>query len=316
MFDCLNSIKVTSGYSSNIQGIINVKEKKIQNLKSHDCHVLMTQLLPVILRGVLPENLRLAVVKLCAFMNEISQNAINPKNLIKLQKDIVECLVSFEMVFLPSFFNIMTHLLVHIVTEITILDPVFLHNMFPFERFMAVLKKYVRKRSRPEGCIAKGYGTEEVIEFCVDCLPDLNPIGLPVSHHEGRLKGKGTLGKKCNMNISCSEFSQANFTVLQNSSKVAPYIDEHMNIIRSENPQKNFAWITRQHIKTFDGWFRRKLLGNNTVDQELQWLARGPSITVQQYQGYEINGYTFYTRAQDKKKHQPKQWCPYVYSKQ
>ena len=241
MFDCLNSIKVPYGHSSNIQGIINVKEKKIQNLKSHDCHVLMTQLLPVILRGVLPENVRLAVVKLCAFMNEISQKSINPNNLIKLQKDIVECLVSFEMVFPPSFFNIMTHLLVHIVTEITILGPVFLHNMFPFERFMAVLKKYVRKRSRPEGCIAKGYGTEEIIEFCVDYLPDLNPIGLPVSHHEGRLKGKGTLGKKCNMNISCSEFSQANFTVLQNSSKVAPYIDEHMNIIRSENPQKNFA---------------------------------------------------------------------------
>ena len=78
MFDCLNSINVPSGYS-NIQGTINVKEKKIQNLKSHDCHILMTQLLPVILRGVLPENVRLAVVKLCAFMNEISQKAINPK---------------------------------------------------------------------------------------------------------------------------------------------------------------------------------------------------------------------------------------------
>ena len=65
MFDCLNSIKVPSRYSSNIQGIINVKEKKIQNLKSHDCHVLMTRLLPVKLRVVLPENVRLAVVKLC-----------------------------------------------------------------------------------------------------------------------------------------------------------------------------------------------------------------------------------------------------------
>ena len=95
------------------------------------------------------------------------KKAINPNNLIKLQKDIVECLVSFEMVFSPFFFNIMTHLLVHIVKEITILGPIFLHNMFSFERFMAVLKKHVRKRSRPEGCIAKGYGTEEVIEFCV-----------------------------------------------------------------------------------------------------------------------------------------------------
>jgi hypothetical protein len=34
----------------------------------------------------------------------------------------------------------MTHILVHLVKEIDILRPVFLHNMFPFERFMAVLK--------------------------------------------------------------------------------------------------------------------------------------------------------------------------------
>jgi len=34
----------------------------------------------------------------------------------------------------------MTHLLVHLVKEINILGPVFLHNMFPFERFMGVLK--------------------------------------------------------------------------------------------------------------------------------------------------------------------------------
>ena len=50
----------------------------------------------------------------------------------------------------PSFFNIMTHLLVDLVKEIDILGPVFLHNMFPFERFMGVLKKCVRNRARPE----------------------------------------------------------------------------------------------------------------------------------------------------------------------
>jgi hypothetical protein len=40
-FECLSSIKVPSGFSSNIKGIINMAEKKFQNLKSHDCHVLM-----------------------------------------------------------------------------------------------------------------------------------------------------------------------------------------------------------------------------------------------------------------------------------
>jgi hypothetical protein len=51
--------------------------------------------------------------------------------------------------------------------------------MFPFERFMGVLKKYVHNRARTEGSISKGYLTEEVIEFCVDFVPNLNPIGLP-----------------------------------------------------------------------------------------------------------------------------------------
>jgi hypothetical protein len=58
MFECLSSIKVPSGYSLNIRGIINVPEKRFLNLKSHDCHVLMTQLLPVALRGILPQNVR------------------------------------------------------------------------------------------------------------------------------------------------------------------------------------------------------------------------------------------------------------------
>jgi hypothetical protein len=159
MFECLNNIKVPSGFSSNIKGIINVPEKKLCNLKSHDHHILMMQLLPVALRGILPPNVRLATMKLCAFLNAISQKAIDPTDLAKLQNDVVQCLVSFELVFPPSFFDIMTHLLVHLVKEIFILGPVFLHNMFPLERFMGVLKKYIHNHARPEGSIAKGYGT-------------------------------------------------------------------------------------------------------------------------------------------------------------
>jgi hypothetical protein len=162
----------------------------------------MTQLLPVALRGILPENVRVPIVKLCAFLNAISQ------------KDVAQCLVSFELVFPPSFFNIMTHLLVHLVKEIAILDPVFLHNMFPFERFMGVVKKYVHNRARPERSISKGYGTEEVIEFCVDFIPDIKSIGVPESQHEGRLRGKGTLGKKSMYCIDEISFTQAHYTVL------------------------------------------------------------------------------------------------------
>jgi hypothetical protein len=61
---------------------------------------------------------------------------------------------------------------------------------------MGVLKKYVHNRAWPEGRIAKGYRIEEVTEFYVDFIPDLNSIGVPESQHEGRLSGKGILGKK------------------------------------------------------------------------------------------------------------------------
>ena len=56
LFECLVSMKVPYGLSSNIKGIINFPDKKFPNLKSHDCHVIMTQLLPVALRGLLPKN--------------------------------------------------------------------------------------------------------------------------------------------------------------------------------------------------------------------------------------------------------------------
>ena len=72
----------------------------------------------------------------------------------------------------------MTHLLVHLVKEIDILGPVFLQNMFPFERFMGVLKKCVRDRALLEGSIASAYGTEKVIDFCVDFIDDLKSIGV------------------------------------------------------------------------------------------------------------------------------------------
>ena len=94
MFDFLSSIKVPSGYSSNIKVILNLIEKKFTNLKSHDCHVLMTKLLPVVLRGILPDNIRLTIVKLCAFLNAVSQKVIDPDNLIK-QNDVVQFLVGF-----------------------------------------------------------------------------------------------------------------------------------------------------------------------------------------------------------------------------
>jgi hypothetical protein len=44
-----------------------------------------------------------------------------------------------------------------------------------------------------------------------------------------------------------------------------------------------------------------ELMAIEDIHEQLAWLARGPSNTILTYQGYEINGYTFYTRSHDKK---------------
>ena len=211
---------------------------------------------------------------------------------------MVQCLVSFELVFPPTFFNIMTHLLVHLVEEIRVLGPVFLHNMFPFERFMGVLKKYVHNRARPEGSISKGYGTEEVIEFCVDFIPDLKSIGVPQSRHEGRLRGKGTLGKKAIICEDVDSFTRAHYTVLHSSILVAPYIQQHKNDLRSKYPEDEIDGV---HIRTFGGWLQKRPMNVTTNELQLYLLAKTPSSTILTFKGYEINGNTFYTIAQDKK---------------
>jgi hypothetical protein len=108
---------------------------------------------------------------------------------------------------------------------------------------MAIVKKYIRNRARPEGSIASVYGIEEVIEFCVDFIDDLKPIGVPKSWYEGRIHGKGTLGKKAYIYIYTDDFSfiKAHYMVLQQSSLVDPYIEEYKKILCSKFLEKSKA---------------------------------------------------------------------------
>jgi len=60
-------------------------------------------------------------------------------------------------------------------------------------------------------------------------------------------------------------------------------MNENMNIVLSENTEKSVAWILRHHIDSVAFWIRQKFMGEDTIDEQLQWLARGPSITIMQY---------------------------------
>ena len=122
-------------------------------MKFHDCHVMMTQILPIALRGIMDKHVRDTLIGLCSFFDVISRKSISVKQLRRLQEEIVVILNELEKYFPPAFFDEMVHLCVHIVDDIIDLGPSFLHNMMPFERMNGIIKGFVRNMSRPDGSI-------------------------------------------------------------------------------------------------------------------------------------------------------------------
>jgi hypothetical protein len=174
--------------------------------------------------------------------------------------------------------------------------------MFPYERFYGFLKSLVHNRLFLEGAIVRGYKTIEAVEWAMGCMDPQNPIGVPRSHHEGRLSSVGTLGKK-SVTPEPDALQKAHFTVIQQLHRIIPFANEYKRQLCQDNPDRGRAWLVKMHMQGFSRWLRDYVETHNNaiVTDEIRNLAAGPLFTVTKYQAIDINGYTFYTMAQDKK---------------
>ncbi|KAL4021647.1 hypothetical protein IC575_020453 [Cucumis melo] len=170
----LSKMKVSRCYSSNVRNLVSIEDSKPNGLKFHDCHVLLQQLHHVAIRSVLPKHVRYAITRLCLFFNSIYNKVIDVIQVKKLQEDTVITLCLLD----NKYCKIMVHLTIHLVREVKLCGPVYLRWMYPFERFMKVIKNTMRNRHCPEGCITEDYILKEVIEFCSEFLCGVDPIGL------------------------------------------------------------------------------------------------------------------------------------------
>ena len=83
-FKCLTGIKVSFGYCGKISRYIDPKKKRFSGMKSHDCHVMMRQILPVALRGIMDKHIRDMLIGIYNFFDIISQKSISVKQLRRL----------------------------------------------------------------------------------------------------------------------------------------------------------------------------------------------------------------------------------------
>jgi hypothetical protein len=170
-----------------------MNDLSIFGYNSHDCHVMRMVFLTIAIQAVKPVHMKVLITCLCYFFNTVSQKVICRKELHDLRAYMIETMCMLEMC-LPPFFDMQQHLMIHLMDQILTLGPLYLHSMFPYERYLIVLKSYVWNHAHPKGSIMEGYTTEEVVECCVDYVKDEKRIGLPIPLHEGRLRGRGRMG--------------------------------------------------------------------------------------------------------------------------
>ncbi|KAH9680378.1 hypothetical protein KPL71_026529 [Citrus sinensis] len=264
----LASLKLPDGYGSNIEKCISVDECKVVGLKSHDCHMLMQQLIPVALRGILPKGPRKAIFRLCAFFNKLCNPILDRSRLQQLEEEVTETLCMLERFFPPSFFDIMIHLTIHLGREARLCGPVQYRWMYPIERFMKILKGYVENRARPDGCIAERFIAEEYASFCSKYIKQAAEIGTQHGRNEEfendlLLRGR-PISRGKSVSLSDEMLHIAHRYILFNSSE-----------------------ITMQQRQT-------------NLPKTLTWLARGPRNQAMSFSGYVINGLRFHTKEAEK----------------
>jgi hypothetical protein len=156
------------------------------------------------------------------------------------------------MYFPPAFFDISVHFTIHLIKDIKLLGPVFLHQMYAYERFNGILKSFVRNRAYPEGSMVQGYYTEKAVEWALNYADSSNPIGVSKSRHEGRLTRKETIGKKA-ITPNPHLFRCAHFHVLQQMSIVCESFDEHKEMLLRDNLGHNKSWLANERMRKFIG---------------------------------------------------------------
>ncbi|KAG7572280.1 Transposase Tnp1/En/Spm-like [Arabidopsis suecica] len=269
----LFDFKGPDGYCSNISRGVSLQDCKITGLKSHDYH-----------------------------------RVIDREHILTLEAEVVETLCMFERFFPPSFFDIMVHLTVHLGREARLGGPVHFRWMYPFERYMKVLKHFVRNTARPEGCIAECYLAEECIQFCNEFLKKTTNVQEKVDgnteyDNSSILEGRPISTGKT-FSLTEMEKKIAHMAVIQNMALVDPFVDEHLQHLQDSNGRcrRDASTLWSMHNQNFASWLKAQIpLNSNRHDETLKWLAFGPRSYARSYTGYIVNGQRFHTSSVDRK---------------
>ena len=77
---------------------------------------------------------------------------------------------------------------------------------------------------------------KKLLIFFSEYIEKVKPVGLPKSHHDERVGGKGSRGLHVII-PSVEDLTQAHLYILNNGNEVLPYILCHEGLVKESNPE-------------------------------------------------------------------------------
>jgi len=170
--DFIRSVKFPDWFALNIATHITTDGCNLQGLKAHHCHILLQRILSVAIR-IMHKDIYEALAELGKFFQQLYSKTLKVDVLHRMKAEIPIILCKFEKIF-PPFFIVMLHLAVHLPDEALLRGPVQYGWMYPVERRLYTLKRFVRNMARPEGSIAEAYVANECLHACSWYFDDLD----------------------------------------------------------------------------------------------------------------------------------------------
>ena len=65
-------VKVWTGFLANVKKLVSMKILSITHYKAHNYHMMLTVFLPIAIRAIKPEFLKMAITRMCYFFLKIS----------------------------------------------------------------------------------------------------------------------------------------------------------------------------------------------------------------------------------------------------
>ncbi|KAL0333112.1 UNVERIFIED_CONTAM: hypothetical protein Scaly_2212700 [Sesamum calycinum] len=114
----IHRLKFPVRYASNFACCVDMMKLRMHNMKSYDCHVFMQKLIPIAFREMFREHVWSALIEVRLLFKSICSTTLDVHKLHELENTVAIILCNLEKILLPTFFDSMEHLIVHLLYEV------------------------------------------------------------------------------------------------------------------------------------------------------------------------------------------------------